>query len=81
MFSQFVGGEATSRVFTYEVQGLRQTAESDKNDYPVRNSSSVYINVPYARMNQEMQRILRLGGSIVSIKPYSGAPEVGAQEE
>jgi sulfite reductase alpha subunit-like flavoprotein len=59
-------------MFLYEVSGMRQTWETDKNDYPIRNSGSVFIKVPYSRMNEEMQRITRLGGEIVSIKPLNG---------
>ena len=70
------GGNATpvsgSRLFRYEVKGLRQNAETDKMDNPIRKSGSVFITVPYSRMNQEMQRITRMGGEIVSIKPLSG---------
>ncbi|MGB2925089.1 MAG: phycobilisome linker polypeptide [Limnothrix sp.] len=74
MLSQFSSDtEAASRVFTYEVQGLRQSDETEYQNYSVRRSGSVFMNVPYARMNTEMQRILRLGGKIVSIKPYDGA--------
>jgi len=57
------------RMFLYEVTGMRQNQETDKNGYPIRNSGSVFIKVPYSRMNQEMQRITRMGGEIVSIKP------------
>ena len=36
----------------------------------IRKSGSGYsTTVPYTRMNQEMQRITRLGGKIVSIRP------------
>lgn len=42
---------------------------------PIRKSGSVFITVPYGRMNQEMQRITRMGGKIVSIRPLE---EVGA---
>lgn len=58
---------SASRVFTYEVTGLRQSGESDNNSYSFRSSSSVFIRVPYSRMNEEMQRISRLGGKIVNI--------------
>lgn len=61
----------SSRLFIYEVEGLRQNGETDKLDYPIRQSGSVLITVPYSRMNQEMQRITRLGGKIVSICPYN----------
>ncbi|ANV84893.1 phycobilisome linker polypeptide [Picosynechococcus sp. PCC 7003] len=82
MLSQFANGtEAASRVFTYEVQGLRQTEETDNQEYAFRRSGSVFINVPYARMNDEMQRILRLGGKIVSIKPYDGGTAAAAEAE
>jgi len=63
------GGNAGSRLFLYEVQGLRQNAETDKANNPIRKSGSVFITVPYPRMNQEMQRITRMGGKIVSIRP------------
>lgn len=62
---------SSSRVFVYEVQGLRQNPENDKNNYDIRNSSSVFIKVPYKRMNEEMRRITRMGGTIVSIKPLT----------
>ena len=60
--------EFGTRMFVYEVVGLRQNAETDKTNYPIRQSGSVFITVPYSRMNQEMQRITRMGGKIVSIK-------------
>jgi ferredoxin--NADP+ reductase len=69
------GGSATSvsgsRLYRYEVKGLRQNAETDKMDNPIRKSGSVFITVPYNRMNQEMQRITRMGGEIVSITPVN----------
>lgn len=60
---------AESRVFVYEVTGLRQNLNNDKNSYALRSSSSVFIKVPYSRMNNEMRKITRMGGTIVSIKP------------
>ena len=63
--------EFGTRMFVYEVVGLRQNAETDKTNYPIRQSGSVFITVPYSRMNQEMQRITRMGGKIVSIHPLS----------
>jgi ferredoxin--NADP+ reductase len=67
------GGNAStlagSRLFLYEVQGLRQNAETDQMNTSIRQSGSVFITVPYSRMNQEMQRITRMGGKIVSIRP------------
>jgi phycocyanin-associated rod protein len=64
---------SNSRVFVYEVKGLRQTDENDKNGYVFRSSDSVFIKVPYSRMNEEMQRINRMGGTIINIKPVDAA--------
>lgn len=64
---------AANRVFVYEVSGLRQTEESENNAYDFRRSGSVFFKVPYARMNEEMRRIVRLGGTIVNIKPYAAS--------
>lgn len=63
---------AQGRVFVYEVEGLRQNGETENNNYALRNSGTVYIQVPYSRMNEEMRRISRLGGRIVNI--YTGNP-------
>jgi hypothetical protein len=65
------GSSANNRIFIYEVQGLQQNAETDNNQYPVRNSSIILLQVPYSRMNSEMQRINRLGGKIVNIRPLT----------
>jgi ferredoxin--NADP+ reductase len=63
--------EFGNRMFVYEVVGLRQNEQTDQMNYPIRKSGSVYITVPYSRMSQEMQRITRMGGKIVSIHPLS----------
>jgi phycocyanin-associated rod protein len=62
---------AANRIFLYEVEGLKQSGETDKNDYSIRQSGSVFIKVPYGRMNEEMQRINRMGGTIVNITALS----------
>jgi ferredoxin--NADP+ reductase len=74
MYSPSAAGHADNttagnRAFRYEVTGLRQSVEADQSTYPIRKSGSVFITVPYSRMNAEMQRISRLGGKIVSIQP------------
>lgn len=76
MFGQTTVGNGgissnASRVFRYEVVGLRQNQETDKNNYDIRRSGSVFVTVPYNRMNEEMQRITRMGGTIVSIQPLT----------
>lgn len=67
MLGQFARSE--NRVFIYEVEGLRQNEQTENNRYQIRNSSTVLIQVPYSRMNDEMRRISRLGGKIVGIHP------------
>lgn len=68
---------AESRVFVYEVEGLRPNGQTDTN-YAVRNSGTVMIQVPYNRMNEEMRRISRLGGRIVNI--HTGNPPAAQPE-
>ncbi len=63
--------ESDNRLFVYEVVGLGQSDKADKMNYSVRRSGSTFITVPYNRMNQEMQRITRMGGQIVSIRSGS----------
>jgi sulfite reductase alpha subunit-like flavoprotein len=80
MFGQIVAGKtgttpSGSRCFRYEVSGLRQSEETDKTGYPIRSSGNVFITVPYKRMNEEMQRITRMGGKIVSIQPMNSGAE------
>ncbi len=71
--------EYGSRTFVYEVEGLRQSETTDKLNNPIRSSGTVYITVPYARMNQEMRRITRMGGKIVSIKTLSEYSQTNGQ--
>ena len=73
MFGQTIVGSggltsSASRVFRFEVAGLRQNEENDKSDYPILRSGSVFITVPYNRMSEELQRITRMGGRIVNIR-------------
>lgn len=58
-----------SRVFVYEVSGLADSDQTQDQSYPIRQSSSVYYQVPFGQMNQAMQRFTRLGAKIVSIQP------------
>lgn len=62
---------ASNRIFIYEVEGLQQNEQTENNCYPVRNSSTILLQVPYSRMNYEMGRINRLGGRIVNIRPLT----------
>ncbi len=60
-----------TRVFLYEVSGLRQNDVTDKNTYPIRNSSNFFVRVPFSRLNEQTRKITRLGGTIVSIRPLT----------
>jgi ferredoxin--NADP+ reductase len=61
--------QSGSRMYRYEIAGLRQNQETDKASYAIRQSGNTFITVPYSRMNEVMQRIARMGGKIVSIQP------------
>ena len=61
--------EYKNRLFIYEVEGLSRYSADTK--VPIRSSGTVFITVPYNRMNQEMRRINSMGGKIISIKPAS----------
>ncbi len=67
-----ISSRTSNRYFRYEVVGLRQSEETQQVGYPIRSSAAEFITVPENRMNQEMQRITRLGGKIVSIQPLNG---------
>jgi ferredoxin--NADP+ reductase len=60
-------GNNNGGVFIYEVVGLGQGATELNSS--IRRSGSVFITVTKSQMNQEMRRIARLGGRIVSVKP------------
>ncbi len=64
----FASSVNENRRFLFEVVGISQQ-ESNTLDYSIRKSGSVFIAVPYSRMNQEMNRINRLGGKIINITP------------
>ncbi|NJL87991.1 MAG: photosystem I reaction center subunit XII [Leptolyngbyaceae cyanobacterium SM1_1_3] len=86
MLGQFLGGRNSgspsgSRLFRYEVEGLRQNAQTDQSEYPIRSSASIFITVPYERMNQEMQRITQMGGKIVNIEAVNFDPACAADRE
>jgi ferredoxin--NADP+ reductase len=68
--------ESRSRKFVYEVEGL---PSDNRLNYSVRSSGTVFITVPYDRMQEEMRRINRLGGKILSIKPLASETLTGAK--
>ncbi len=74
---QSLSSAKENRLFVYEVVGLSQNDNTDNLDYSIRKSGSVFLTVPYSRMNQEMRRITRLGGRIVSSCQVGYHPEEG----
>lgn len=76
MVYQIVSGRSNNsitanRSFRFEVIGLHQNEVTDNNNYAIRSSASVFITVPFSRLNEELQRINRLGGKIVNIEPLT----------
>ena len=65
---------ANSRMYVYEVTGL-QDRSADSGNGKIRLSGSQFFTVPYRRMNQEMRRIVSLGGKILNIRPLGVAAE------
>lgn len=63
-----------SRVFYYEVEGLRQTDQTTEDIKSIRQSNKVVVQVPFNRMSRFMARMNRLGCKIVSIRSSSADP-------
>lgn len=80
MFGQTSGRNSNTsgggRFFRYEVTGLHQNDMTEGVDPAIRSSGSVFMTVPFNRMNEEMQRITRLGGKILSIQPLESSADV-----
>ncbi|MDY7051406.1 ferredoxin--NADP reductase [Limnospira fusiformis] len=70
---------AAGRIFVFEVEGMRQGQNTDNFNYPIRRSGTVYLTVPYERMNQEMRRLSKMGAKIVNIYPAGETPPVRTQ--
>ncbi len=64
---------ANSRMFVYEVVGIRDNQSSNCASATIRRSGSTSIAVSYQRMQQEMRRIANMGGKIVSIRPLANS--------
>ncbi|NEP58889.1 MAG: ferredoxin-NADP reductase, partial [Symploca sp. SIO2G7] len=70
--SSVIGGSVSvsdNRLFIYEVKELGSVSGAT---VPVRQSGSIFITVPYSRMAEESKRIMRMGGTIVSIRAVDG---------
>jgi phycocyanin-associated, rod len=75
-FSRGSSATADNRIFVYEVTGLQQNDLTVQSDSQIRTSASTFVQVPYSRMNEKMQQILRMGGKIVGIHPLGATPQV-----
>ncbi len=74
-FSRGSSATADNRIFVYEVTGLQQNNITVQSDSQIRTSASTFVQVPYNRMNEKMQQILRMGGKIVGIQPLGATPQ------
>ncbi|ERN41969.1 CpcD/allophycocyanin linker domain protein [Rubidibacter lacunae KORDI 51-2] len=59
-----------ARMYRIEVQGMSKSGQMGPNA-PIRKSGSIFIAVPYKRMSEEVQHIIRAGGKIASIAPLT----------
>lgn len=67
--SSILSSRATdSRVFVYEVTGLRQSDRTVNNSHKIRHSDTQLVQVPFSRMNEFMQQVDRSGARIVNIQ-------------
>jgi phycocyanin-associated rod protein len=78
-FSRGASATADNRIFVYEVTGLQQNNSTIQSESQIRTSASTFVQVPYNRMNEKMQQILRMGGKIVSIHPLGATPQTDPQ--
>lgn len=83
-FSRGSSNTSANRIFVYEVTGLHQNEVTNQCDSQIRTSGNTFMQVPLNRMNETMQRIVNLGGKIVSIRPLNGevaAPPAAAEHK
>jgi phycocyanin-associated, rod len=74
-FSRGLSATADNRIFVYEVTGLQQNEITARADSQIRTSANTIVQVPFNRMSEKTQQILRLGGKIVNIYPLGQAPQ------
>lgn len=72
-YSTSVLSTSDNRMFVYELTGLNDNEATFTHQSPIRHSHTQFIQVPFHRMNDEMQRINLLGGKIVKIRPLSNS--------
>ncbi len=67
--------EAGRRIFRIEYEGLRQSSATDGTAYAIRRSGTSSVTVSYSKLNEEMQRLNRLGAKIVKVEPLTSGKE------
>ena len=86
MFGQITKGPGNlsnldSRMYRIEVEGMGQNVDADQVSYRIRSTGRTFISVPYDRLSDQMQRINRMGGKILSIEPLTLDGESQAKME
>ncbi|MGF1478783.1 MAG: phycobilisome linker polypeptide [Cyanophyceae cyanobacterium] len=76
MFGQTTQGSGNvsdldNRMYRIEVEGMGQNTNPNRVSYRIRSTGKTYITVSYDRMSEQMQRINRMGGKILSIEPLT----------
>lgn len=74
-YAASASSSSDSRMFVYELTGLAENEVTFNHQSPIRKSDSQFIQVPFHRMSEEMQRITMLGGTIVNIRPLDSSEE------
>ncbi|MBD2104508.1 phycobilisome linker polypeptide [Leptolyngbya sp. FACHB-261] len=67
--------EAGRRIFRIEYEGLRQNEETNRSSYSIRRSGPSSVTVSYGKLNEEMQRLNRLGARILKVEPLTAGKE------
>ena len=73
--SRLSSSSSDNRMYVYELAGLSENEVTFNHQAPIRHSHNQFIQVPFCRMNEEMQRITMPGGTIVSIRPLGSSEE------
>ncbi len=73
--------DTNNRIFLYEVVINPKMGKLSHIDGLFQRRGKFYLKVPYERMNQEMQRISRLGGKIVNIIPITALDDFSIDYE
>ena len=79
-FARGSSATADNRIFVYEVTGLQQNSITVQSDSQIRTSASTFVQVPYNRMNEKMQQILRMGGKIIGIHSLGSTLQVSESD-